>query len=89
MATKRYSLCLNIEGFMRAEKYPEGYTYFEHDDGSPMEPHEALEFLATAKAKGHKVIPFSADCGNPCKQPGCTGFDYSGGGCPGHDIVEA
>lgn len=89
MGAKSYGLCLNIEGFMRHEKYPDAYTCFQHDDGRPMEPHEALEALALEKAKGHRVIPFSADCGNPCSQPGCKGFDYAGKGCPGHDVVEA
>lgn len=59
MTRRRYSICMNIEGFLRTER-----------------------------AKGHKVIPCSGECGNPCKQPGCKGFDYTGGGCPGYEITD-
>jgi hypothetical protein len=83
--TRTISLCMNIEGFMRNSKYPNDYTFFEHDDGTPMSPEDALAFLALEKAKGHKVIPCSAECGNPCKHAdnGCAGFDFDGKGCPG------
>jgi hypothetical protein len=86
----RRSMCLNIEGFMRNERYPQGYNIFSDDKGKPMEPHEALQFLALEKAKGHKVIPCSAECGAPCthKDKGCTGFDFSGSGCPGYRIQQ-
>lgn len=36
---------------------------------------EARNILLDELQKGHAVIPF----GQPCE-----GFDYSGGGCPGH-----
>jgi hypothetical protein len=79
------SMCMNIDGFMRNNRYPKAYDIFEHDDGKAMSPAEALAYLTTEKAKGHKVIPCSSECGNPCKHAdnGCTGFDYDGGGCPG------
>lgn len=80
------SLCMNVEGFMRQNRYPRGYDIFQNDDGTPLTPAEALTFLQLEKAKGHKVIPCSAECGNPCKhaENGCAGFDYGeGGGCPG------
>lgn len=32
--------------------------------------------------------PLPCECGNPCEQKGCKGFDYSGGGCPGYPIEE-
>ena len=87
---KRYSMCLNVEVFMRNERYPEGYDIFSRDDGTPLQPHEALQFLVLAKAKGHKVIPCSKECGRPCshEDEGCTGFDFSGGGCPGYSIPQ-
>ena len=83
--SKTYSLCMNVEGFMRNNRYPRGYDIFQHDDGSALSPAEALQFLTLEKAKGRKVIPFSSECGNPCKHVdnGCTGFDYGGNGCPG------
>lgn len=84
----RRSLCLNVEGFLRHNRYPKGYNVFEHDDGTEMSPAEALAFLTTEKAKGHVVIPCSARCNNPCAEPECKGFDYSGGGCPGSVVID-
>lgn len=83
--SKTYSLCMNVDGFMRNNRYPRGYDIFQHDDGQEMSPAEALQFLTLEKAKGRKVIPCSSECGKPCKHAdnGCTGFDYSGNGCPG------
>ena len=83
--SKTYSMCMNVDGFMRNNRYPRGYDIFQHDDGKEMSPAEALQFLTLEKAKGRKVIPCSSECSNPCKHSdnGCTGFDYSGGGCPG------
>lgn len=86
---RRISMCLNVEGFMRNNRFPRGYDVFEQDDGTPLKPNEALAFLTLEKAKGRAVIPMSKDCGAPCKhaESGCTGFDYSaGGGCPGHYV---
>lgn len=82
---KTTSMCMNIDGFMRQNKYPRGYDIFQKDDGAPISSAEALAYLTTEKAKGRAVIPCSKECGNPCKHSdnGCTGFDYSGAGCPG------
>lgn len=83
--TRTVSLCLDIEGFMRNNRFPRGYDIFQHDDGTALTPQQALAFLTLEKAKGRKVIPCTSECGNPCKHAdrGCTGFDYQGGGCPG------
>lgn len=84
--TRTVSLCMNIDGFVRNNRYPRDYNIFQHDDGTPLTPAEARTFLALEKAKGRHVIPVSAECGNPCKHAdkGCTGFDYGEhGGCPG------
>lgn len=83
---KTISLCLNIEGFLRSNQYPAGFDIFQKSDGTSMSAADALTFLTLEKAKGHMVIPCSAECGNPCRhaQNGCTGFDYGArGGCPG------
>lgn len=85
---KRYSMCLNIDGFVRNERYPQGYRdLFIDDDGRTMSPAEARTFLAVEKAKGRNVIP-CGECSNPCKHAdkGCTGFDYAGKGCAGYDV---
>jgi len=86
----RRSMCMNVEGFMRNERYPDGYTIFQKEDGTPLSPAEALTFLQIEKAKGRKVIPVSAACRNPCTHAdkGCAGFDYTGHGCPGYEISE-
>lgn len=83
---RTFSLCLNIDGFVRNNRYPRDYNIFQKDDGTPLTPAEARTFLTTEKAKGRHVIPMSSECGNPCKHAsnGCTGFDYGEhGGCPG------
>lgn len=69
---------------MRNNKFPEGYDIFENEDGTQMSPGAAFTYLNAQQAKGRKVIPFSAECGNPCKHESCKGFDYQGGGCPGY-----
>lgn len=89
MTLRRYSMSMNIDGFMRQNKFPDGWDVFQHDDGTPLSPGEALTWLSLEKAKGHKVIPCSSECGNPCKHEGCKGFDYQGGGCPGRPINKA
>lgn len=70
--------CLNVRGFLSNTRFPSGYVgVFKHDDGRPMSPAEARETLYDELAKGHEVIPcVSADQ--------CPGFDFTGGGCPGH-----
>lgn len=80
-----FGLCMDIEGFLRQNRFPHGYDIFQQDDGTPLAPDAALTFLALERAKGRKVIPYTTECGNPCrhKDRGCTGFDYQGGGCPG------
>lgn len=85
----RRSMCMNVEGFMQSNRFPRGYDIFQHDDGKPMPPDEALAFLVAEKARGHKVIPVSAQCRNPCTHAnkGCDGFDYAGGGCPGYAVA--
>jgi hypothetical protein len=86
----RYSMCLNIDGFVRNERYPQGYKdLFIGDDGHTLTPAEARAFLALEKAKGRKVIPCSSECGSPCQHDGCPGFDYSGSGCGGRPMPAA
>lgn len=83
-------LCMNVEGFMRNNKYPRDYVgVFQHDDGRVMPPAEALGFLKLQAFRGRRVIPMSSECGNPCKHAGqgCTGFNYDKG-CPGYSTDE-
>ena len=90
---RTYSICLNIDGFINASKYPDDYVGMFSNEGGDLSPEQAAQFLAVEKARGRKVIPFSAECGNPCGHAnnGCSGFDYGGQGCPGRyaDAVDA
>lgn len=87
MPKTRRHICLNVRGFLRNSKFPKDYRdMFEDDNGNPLSAYRARDFLLVHVAKGHVVIPCSHTCGNPCKQPGCTGFDHAGGGCPGYPI---
>lgn len=82
---KTFSMALDIDSFMRNNRYPKGWDIFLTDDGSEMSPAAAYTYLTVEKAKGHKLIPCNRECSNPCKHSdnGCTGFDYKDGGCPG------
>lgn len=87
MPKTRRHICLNVRGFLRNSKFPKDYRdMFEDDNGDTLSAYRARDFLLVHVAKGHVVIPCSHNCGNPCKQPGCTGFDHAGGGCPGYPI---
>ncbi|ODU35367.1 MAG: hypothetical protein BGP24_14875 [Lysobacterales bacterium 69-70] len=82
-------MCLNIEGFLRNSKFPRDFRgMFRDDSGRQFTPDEARDHLWSEVHAGHKVIPCSSECANPCKHAdrGCAGFDYAGGGCPGYSI---
>jgi len=68
-------LCLSVRGALM-NWTARDYRAIKHDDGRPMTAREGKAALLDELAKGHEVIPF----GEPCE-----GFDYSGGGCPGHE----
>ncbi|MBH1391798.1 hypothetical protein ACJ6WJ_04660 [Stenotrophomonas maltophilia] len=46
--------------------------------GRKLTADEAKDVLMDHLAAGHKVIPLG---------PACEGFDYTGGGCPGHEVA--
>ena len=74
METIRH-MCLSVRGVLLNWSDSQLEGVFKHDDGRPMTPQEAKATLLDELAKGHEVIP----CG-----PACEGFDFTGGGCPGH-----
>lgn len=74
--SKMYHMCLSVRGALMNWSDRQMAGVFTHDDGRPMSTREAKEMLMDELAKGHNVIP----CG-----PVCEGFDYSGGGCQGHE----
>lgn len=84
----RFHIHLDIEGFVRSSKYPDEYIgLFRDSTGRSLTPAEVRTKLTIDKARGRKVLPLSPACGAaPCPHAadGCTGFDYTGGGCPGY-----
>jgi hypothetical protein len=69
--------CINVEGFLRNARWPRDFRVFTHDDGRPMDEHDAMKELAAHRAAGHRVIPI----GN------CDNFDFQTG-CRGHRVPE-
>ena len=76
MSTKTVHMSLSVRGALKNMTRKELAGMFTHDDGRRMTADEARDALMDELAKGHEVIPFG---------PSCEGFDYSGGGCPGHE----
>lgn len=74
-------MCMSVRGVLRREKsyLRKALTWLLKDDGQPFASVADLrEALLDELAKGHEVIPMT-------REP-CEGFDYSGGGCRGHDV---
>lgn len=78
MGTLRH-FCLDVRGVLKNWKTSQLRGLFKHPDGRRMSASEARDVLLDELSKGHVVIP----CGPPC-----DGFDYTGGGCPGHNDAE-
>ncbi len=78
METKIVHMCLDVRGALKTMTRRELAGMFKHDDGRKMTANEAKDALMDELAKGHEVIPFGK---------ACEGFDYSGGGCPGHAVT--
>ena len=78
---KTVHCCMSVRGFLSHSKFPRDYRdMFTREDGTTLTPSEAREILYDHLAQGHEVIPLTSEP--------CPGFDYSGGGCPGHIIEE-
>ena len=79
MKGKTIHMCVNVRGAIRNLTRSRAHMAhgFSHPDGRTMTRDEAIEAMYDELEKGHKVLPM----GDPCE-----GFDYSGGGCPGHAI---
>lgn len=83
---RHFGVCVGIEGLL-ARTFPEDFEgLFAKAEGRAMSAVETYAFLWIAKVSGKKVLP-TGGCRRPCPQQsrGCTGFDYSGGGCPGYE----
>jgi hypothetical protein len=71
-------MSINIAGILRNYKRRK-INIFNDDDGLPMPDKQARQYLKECVAKGWVCLPVSNN--------GCEGFDYLGGGCPGHEVV--
>ncbi|MGB4488454.1 MAG: hypothetical protein WBI95_23540 [Pseudomonas veronii] len=71
-----YHLHLSVRGALRDFTKRQLKGMFRFEDGRECTAHEAREHLYGCLAQGKEVLPFG---------PACDGFDFSGGGCPGHD----
>ncbi len=79
MPTRTVHLCLSVRGALKNMSNSDLANMIVHDDGSKATADEAKDYLLDELANGHEVIPI----GDPCE-----GFDYSGGGCPGHEVKD-
>lgn len=71
---KQTHMCIDVKGIIRAHAKTKKITYFDEDDGRPMEPKKAYQLMILANYEGKRVIPMSDKCYR---------FDYQTG-CPGH-----
>jgi hypothetical protein len=83
-------MCMNVRGAIRHhDKAKPHASSGVTVDGRKLTNAQFVDYLWEQALQGRKVIPMAGCCGNPCSNAakGCTGFDYSGGGCPGY-VVE-
>lgn len=66
---------LSVRGALSTMKKRDLARLFRHESGRRMTADEAKETLMQCLADGKEALPFG---------PACEGFDYAGGGCPGH-----
>ena len=73
---KHFHLKLDIKGCLLNWDRERMERVFTDYLGRELSDWDARNYLLDELANGHRVLPV----GGPC-----DGFDYSGGGCPGHD----
>ena len=72
-------MCVDVRGALMNWVDREWHHVITDDAGKKLSAREAKLALLDELAKGHFKIPV----GGPCE-----GFDYSGGGCPGHTVPD-
>jgi hypothetical protein len=78
MSSTIVHMCINVRGAIRNFRRREWKNCCtDSETGRTLTPDEVYEGFLDELAKGHAVIPFGK---------ACEGFDYSGGGCPGHAV---
>jgi hypothetical protein len=75
---KSHHLKMSIRGALLNWKDKDFKGVLSHN-GRTLSPREAKEQLLIELSNGHEVIP----C---CNESDCPDFDYSGAGCPGHEV---
>ena len=74
--TKIVHMCISVRGALRNWSPREWKNCVtDPETGRKLTPDEVRDCFFDELAKGHEVIPYG---------DACEGFDYSGGGCPGH-----
>jgi len=80
MANKIIHMCVSVRGALRNFKASEWVgCCTDTETGRQLSADEIHDAFCDALAQGHEVVPFGG---------ACEGFDYSGGGCPGHEVPE-
>lgn len=76
MADTTFHVALSVRGTLKnASRRELGSMFTNSQTGRRLTADEAKDVLLDHLAKGHEVIPLAQVC---------EGFDYAGGGCPGH-----
>lgn len=75
---RTFHVHLSVRGALRDFSKRQLKGMFRFEGGRACTADEAKDHLLEALAQGKEVLPFG---------PPCAGFDFSGGGCPGHDLV--
>lgn len=70
--------CLDVRGSLKTMTKRQLAGLFRYSNGTKCTAEEATDHLLEALAQGKEVLPFG---------PPCDGFDFSGGGCPGHETT--
>lgn len=76
MADTTFHVAMSVRGALKNSSRRELASMFTNGQGGRrLTADEAKDVLLEHLAKGHEVIPLAQEC---------EGFDYAGGGCPGH-----
>ncbi|WP_095110516.1 hypothetical protein [Pseudomonas sp. Irchel 3E20] len=77
---RTFHIHLSVRGALREFSKRQLSGMFKRADGTKCTAEESTDHLLEALALGKEVLPFG---------PHCEGFDFSGGGCPGHETPAA
>jgi hypothetical protein len=77
--SRRFHMSLDVRGALLNWKPRDYQNLLVDGSGRTMSSREAKWTLIQELALGRVVLPLSMEC---------DGFDYSGGGCPGHPMPD-